>query len=376
MRKAIAVTLFLLCNALGAAAWGNRGHQLVALIGYLNLDPDVRTTVDNLIKGNPCYSEFQKQVSALPAADQNAAIFMLAATWPDRIKLAAPMSKTPYDCQPGLKFDPKDGGVGADGRFSVDIPPAGPEASQNIGYLDNRRHQYWHFIDTPISLDGTTTAPAYPANVLTEWQLLTKALGSDEDACLKSYDLAWVEHLTGDMHQPLHDAEGYSSALPHGDEGGNAVKICSGSGKCDAELHAYWDDLPGSDASLAATLNVGKTMNNQTAPDVATLDLDHPENWVAAATALAKSDAYAPPFDKGVAQVNASDISDGYHNKAEGDMKQQIFLAGHRLAALLNQNLKGQKIGPLASCAGKAQASKPANQTTRRKQQTSSPTTR
>ncbi len=376
MRKAIAVTLFLLCNALGAAAWGNRGHQLVALIGYLNLNPDVRATVDNLIKGNPCYSEFQKAVSTIPAADQNAAIFMLAATWPDRIKLTAPMSKTPYDCQSGFTFNAKDGGVGADGRFSVDIPPSGAAASQNIGYQDDRRHQYWHFIDTPISLDGTATAPAYPANVLTEWQLLTKALGSGEAACLESYDLVWVEHLTGDMHQPLHDAEGYSSALPHGDEGGNAVKICSASGKCNTELHAYWDDLPGSDASLTATLTLGKTMNKQAAPDAATIDLDHPENWAAAATALAKSDAYAPPFNKGVAQVNASNISADYHNKAEGDMKQQIFLAGHRLAALLNQNLKGQKIGPLANCAGKAQASKSTTKTTRKKQQTSGTATR
>jgi hypothetical protein len=31
-------------------------------------------------------------------------------------------------------------------------------------------------------------------------------------------------HLIGDAHQPLHAIELYTSAFPHGDEGGNSIK--------------------------------------------------------------------------------------------------------------------------------------------------------
>jgi hypothetical protein len=338
MRRILAVTLVLFCGVPHASAWGNRGHELVAYIAYMNLDPQIKTKVDKLIQQNPCIEEWKTAVKALPALQQPAALFMLAATWPDKIKLTAD-SKTPYDCPGHPIFDNADGAKGPDGRFSADIPPNTPEASQNTGYGDDRRHQYWHFIDTPLS-DGSATRPAYEPNVLTELNLLSQALGGNEDIALRSYDLLWVEHLTGDIHQPLHDAQRFTTALPNGDEGGNSVAICSGQQKCDAELHAYWDDLPGSDSSLTATITMGSKLNKQKAPDDAAIDINHPEHWVSDAVNLAKSDAYAPPFDASVKQVDRSAITAGYHSQALLDMQRQIFIAGYRLAKLLNNGLK------------------------------------
>jgi hypothetical protein len=292
MRRILAVTLILFCGIPHAKAWGNRGHELVAYIAYMNLDPQTKTKVDALIQHNPCINEWKSDVKTLPAAEQPLALFMLAATWPDQIKLSG------YDCPGHPIFDSKDGANGPDGRFSADIPPDIPEASQNIGYGDDRRHQYWHFIDTPISGDGTATRPVEEPNVLTELILLSQALGAtekDEDIALRSYDLVWVEHLAGDIHQPLHDAQRFTKALPNGDEGGNSVAICSGQQKCRVELHAYWDDLPGSDSSLTATIKMGAKLSEQKAPDDATIDIDHPEHWVSDAVNLATTDAYAPP---------------------------------------------------------------------------------
>jgi hypothetical protein len=69
---------------------------------------------------------------------------------------------------------------------------------------------------------------------------------SDE---IRSYDLSWLLHLVGDVHQPLRATSRFSHAHPNGDEGGNLVKVRCGQHTevfCRAsELHAFWDDLLG-----------------------------------------------------------------------------------------------------------------------------------
>lgn len=339
MRRILTVVLALCFGIPQAYAWGNRGHELVAYIAYTHLDPATQKKVDALIQLNPCYKEWNTSVSSLPAAQQPLAIFMLAATWPDKIKLAAPLSKTPYDCQPGFNFSKTDGAVGKNGRVSVDVAPDVPDASQNIGYTDDRRHQYWHFIDQPMAADGVATQPAGKVNVLTEVELLSTALATKEDPALASYDLVWLEHLTGDLHQPLHDAQRFSTAFPNGDAGGNLVQICPGTTPCREELHGYWDDLPGSDSSLIATIKMGATIDPAAPPADDAIDIDHPENWAASSLALAQSDVYTAPFTPEAKNVDPTAIPAAYKAKAMDDMKQQIVIAGYRLNKMISRGL-------------------------------------
>ena len=66
--------------------------------------------------------------------------------------------------------------------------------------------------------------------------------------------LAWLEHLCGDIHQPLHACTMWSSQYPAGDRGGNEEAI-----RADGyvmRLHAFWDDAMGtSDAYEAIIFN-------------------------------------------------------------------------------------------------------------------------
>jgi hypothetical protein len=339
VRRIFAVVLVLSCALTQANAWGTRGHELVAYLAYIHLDPAVQKQVDALIQLNPCHQEWNKAVSTLPAAQQSAGLFMLAASWPDKIKLAAPVAKVPYDCQPGLVFSKADGAAGATGHFSADIAPDVPEAGRNIGYTDDRRHQYWHFIDMPYAADATPTQPAGKVNVLTQVQLLSAALATHEDASLASYDLVWLEHMTGDIHQPLHNTQRFSAAYPNGDAGANLVKICAGAAPCRDELHAYWDGLPGSDGALSAIMKQGDSFDPKQPPTVDQLDIDHPENWAAGAFEIAKADAYVAPFVPTAKVVDPSAIPASYHARAIADMQQQIVLAGYRLSAMLNRSL-------------------------------------
>jgi hypothetical protein len=59
-------------------------------------------------------------------------------------------------------------------------------------------HKYWHFIDTPFTIDGTAL-PAIPTpNAQERIALFRTVLASTSADPLKSYDLTWLLHLVGD----------------------------------------------------------------------------------------------------------------------------------------------------------------------------------
>lgn len=41
----------------------------------------------------------------------------------------------------------------------------------------------------------------------------------------KSFAIRVLTHVVGDMHQPLHNIELFSKAIPKGDYGGNDIKV-------------------------------------------------------------------------------------------------------------------------------------------------------
>jgi hypothetical protein len=336
MRKLVFTVLITLAFVRNASAWNTRGHEIVAYIAYEQMDSATRAKVDALVQKNPCITEWTADVSSLPANQQSVALFMLSATWPDMIRTAS--GPHAYKCQPGHTFV-------SDGSGGGDIPPPGTAASQNIGFTDTAMHKYWHFIDLPFSTDGTTTTSARHPNALTQIIKLRTALASSEDADLKSYDLAWLTHLVGDVHQPLHDTARFTKnhcvGTPpkcSGDNGGNLVIICT-TPKCKSELHAYWDGLLGSpDASLSSTIRVAKALNAR--PKPAGADSANVNSWVTDGRELAKSHVYIPPIsdDEPGSVVGVPDSA--YHDQAKTLAQSQVLLAGYRLKALVSTALK------------------------------------
>lgn len=328
--KTFLAAVFVLVSASAAAAWNGQGHEIVAYVAYQHLDPATRTKVDALLALSPCFKEWQTAAKAVPAAQRSAAIFMQAATWPDMIKKNKGDGATQYDCQPDLTYV-------SDGTGGGDVPPTGPEASQNIGYTDTARHKYWHFVDTPLSTDGTPTNPPGNPNALTRIVDLSAALGSAEGDDIKSYDLVWIEHLVGDVHQPLHDTSRFTKNDTNGDRGGNAVLICTTPG-CTSELHAYWDDILGSQ-NLKNALKAGKQLNARAKPSGA--ENATPADWVDGGFQLAKNAVYVAPISDDEPGSSPAKPNKTYHTNAKKVAQAQVLLAGYRLAALLNTQLSG-----------------------------------
>ena len=89
------------------------------------------------------------------------------------------------------------------GIRSEDLTAKTPEASQAAA--DSAPRARWHFIDEPFSTDDTPLQQPVPPNAETQIAVFRKTLAdktiSDD---IRSYDLAWLLHLVGDVHQPLH----------------------------------------------------------------------------------------------------------------------------------------------------------------------------
>jgi hypothetical protein len=299
-----------------ARAWDDFGHMEVAAVAYKALTPKTRARVAALLKLNPSYANW---IVGAKAADRERAAFMRAATWADSIK--------------------------SDPRYAADAPTA-PTAGQNVGYADLLRHAYWHFVDQPFSTDGTPLVPAPTPNAATQIPILRAALAADATSDdVKSYDLVWLLHLVGDVHQPLHCVSRYDEAAPAGDRGGNDVKItgdaqppvCDDPRYCPFgppnELHAFFDDIAGS--GYATTPVVDAAARLPAAPTKTAAVRDE-KVWIAEGLDLARTKVYVAPIGAGAGPFA---ITPAYQAAADALGRQRIALAGARLANLLDDAL-------------------------------------
>ncbi len=315
LRSFAALVVSLLLLLPNAGAWNSIGHMTVAYVAYDQLTPDKQARVMQLLALNPNFNVWKGYIKAgTDPALQNRLIFAMAATWPDEIRANT-------------------SGYRQDG----DIPPHTMAATANIGYSDKTQHDYWHFVDVPFSPDGSKL-PAIPApNAMTQIQALRAALASNEPDALKSYDLVWLMHLTGDVHQPLHCTERVTKDAPRGDAGGNGVALTGPI----PDLHGYWDALLGVGDTKNYQLAVNAFASLPTADPAAVKDLTE-QDWVNESSAMAQKDAYTAPIGPLTKPSTPYTIPAGspYATLALADARQRVALAGARLASVLNSELK------------------------------------
>ena len=333
MVKTLRIVLALLIAASFAAlaapvyAWDDFGHMAVSYLAYQKLTPATRARANALLKLNPYYDRW---AAAVPAGlDKDMVIFMLASLWADEIK--------------------SDPAYTSDGSGGGNRPDGSPDAKRNSGYDDHLMHKYRHFIDLPISTDGTPTA-SYDIptpNAQNTIAVFRAVLASNADDPKKSYDLTWLLHLVGDIHQPLHACTRLSSALPTGDDGGNKVTLrCP---DCPAHLHKFWDD------ALGVTTKLSAPPDEKGLPDAASIraivafakTLPRPRRALASKSSEAVWVAESLSADQQTVYPGLVANSDGsfaltpaYVAAAQSVGKLRAALAGARLARLLNRELK------------------------------------
>jgi hypothetical protein len=304
-------------DATPARAWDDFGHMEVAAVAYKSLTTKTRGRVAALLKLNPSYANW---IVGARAADRDRQAFLRAATWADSIK--------------------------ADPAYTAPDLQTAPTAGQNLGYADHLRHAYWHFVDQPFSPDGTALPPAPAPSAATQIPILRAALAaaatSDD---VRSYDLVWLLHLVGDVHQPLHCVSRFDKTDPLGDHGGNNVKITGAAQPpvCDDprycpfgapnELHAFFDDIEGSGYAAAPAEAAADKLPKPDAKGAAVRD---EAVWIQEGFELAQTKVYVPPIGVGDGPFA---VTPAYQAAASALGKQRMALAGARLANLLNDAL-------------------------------------
>ena len=333
--SSILLTLLLPADAL---AWGNTGHEAVAYVAWQQMGTKAQDQALALLKLVPKltsptqktadgFAQWQQELPpGLTTDNQNLFLFMRAATWADSIKHI--------------------------GFMDSDDPPKNDAVDHPMGFGDPASHGYWHFVDKGLTSDHSTVLPTPTPNAAVQIVELRKDLASDTDPKLKAYELVWLLHLVGDVHQPLHGARRFVQSKS--DLGGNSVKISlpaalranflatrpqGAPGSPPAELHAFWDDLPGitSDPSLALKPAAAFAQGLAAAASDAAKNTD-PTQWADNSFAIASKDSYVSPVGPGNAdnQGHAFVMTTGYYSTALSDAKSQIALAGARLAKMLN----------------------------------------
>jgi hypothetical protein len=341
LRAAVCLLLVLTIFSTQASAWSNPGHMAIAGLAYKKLNDATKQRVDELVAKNPMIESWNALIPAsIKGENRRMRLFMIAATWPDQIK-----SAKGYHADGLPLFDNKGNPIldkFGKQRLDENSPPTDGTADNNIGYDDKARHKYWHFIDMAFSQDGATTPAAPDVNAEERINAFRKVL-KDQNASddLKSYDLVWLLHLIGDIHQPLHGAERYIKGKG-GDGGGNGVKIkvCDEDGKCDpGSLHGYWDGIFGSTTDLKQSLTLALKAINQALKTVPAggddLDTDH---WVMESFNAAKTTVYHNPPIAG--NLGVFTITAAYRDNAITLGNIRLALAASRLQKVLETELK------------------------------------
>lgn len=297
----------LLCfgGTMPAYPWNATGHQVVALIAWQRLSPEVQQRIEKLL------------------FDGRYTLRDIAAC-ADQIRGGVP--------RPGARAYPVD-------------PACNIVAGKVAGNTGP-----WHYIDIPLPLKDKNLAAYCPKGdcIVDQIEREEKVLRESNNDAERRQALLFLVHFLGDIHQPLH-------AVERGcDRGGNLERVNFYLGeeeRANEPLHNVWDsamlDWLMRDQKLADEQAVAADLEGR-------IDDDEAAGWSRATVPqiawesyrLAKKKAYRgiPVEDFcGVEHPKpgkATNLTRGYESSGARAVREQLMKAGVRLAAALERNVK------------------------------------
>ncbi len=207
----LAIALF----AVPSYAWNDFGHEVVARIAWQELEPEVRSRVLALFRQAP----------------------------EDSLMHCLDLSREPRgDCgRFAYRLDDAVNSEDAD-RILFERAAYWPDLARD---LDRYNRPTWHYIGWTWrqGTDGSardTDLPVPEPNAVTQLRELALSVADGTGrADKRAIHLAWIFHLVGDVHQPLHAASRVTERPDEreGDRGGNGF----GLDEWNRNLHAFWD---------------------------------------------------------------------------------------------------------------------------------------
>jgi hypothetical protein len=219
------VLLTLVVLPLPASAWNIPGHMLSAAVAYQVLQQENLQTIEKVkavLEKHPWYAnQWQARLQDVPVADHSLVLFMQAGKWADDIRTT-----------------------------------------------NKQRHRaLWHYINWPFKPNGqpanVQTREPEPVNILTAMAENESVVKNENDAERRALALAWLFHLVGDIHQPLHTAQLFTVEYPNGDRGGNEICVRVTQAGQPMDLHRFWDAVITSSSNLIRLRNEATALRNR-----------------------------------------------------------------------------------------------------------------
>lgn len=317
----VAAGMAALCASPIARAWDATGHMQVADIAWSQLTPGAKRQVAAILKaGDPAFR---------PTSDADADVrdaFRRASTFADVIKGDRNTQYESIIADMNLTF------------FKTEKP--------NPANNEHALCKTWHYYDVPVRDKGKHTpedSNALNALALAREKLAGLASSSSHDQKMECWWLYWIEHIVGDLHQPLHCVSSFEFFPEAGDAGGNRLTVTDPD-RPDrpTRLHGYWDagithaiakdradGLPVTYDAITARWRADSSLAPSPA-DSANLNV---EQWIKKGAATADSSVY-----DGLKQGGT--LGADYLPKQITLSRKLAVLAGTRLAAILNGMLK------------------------------------
>lgn len=249
-------------------AWNEEGHRTVALVAERRMSKETREWAESLLRHHP------HGIKSLSDAS----------CWPDQVR-----------DQPEFHRGP------------------------------------WHYLNQPLWLDGEARLVDNPGQGLWALNAATRTVKDRQaSARERAIALAWVIHLVGDLHQPMHAVTGFTETFPEGDRGGNRVVVRLG--KTPTNLHGFWDSAGGlywrgANRQRLGSIVAGITVEYPAGPAA---EVRSPNVWASESYALARDLAYP-----GV--VFGEPLSEDYIARSRACSMQRLALAGYRLGDYLER---------------------------------------
>lgn len=289
-------------------AWNDTGHKVVSRLAWENMTPSTRAKVIALLKAAPQDADLANllRIDSRPPAVREQEFFLRASTWADMMR---------------------------DGKF-----PA-------------RREKYhkssWHYINFFWEQAAPGGAPKdrvdmkpEPENIVERLQYLESFIADTaKEQSQRAIALAWVLHLTGDIHQPLHTSARVTATEPQGDRGGNLFLLDT-TGAQSRNLHSYWDGILNltfrrqpaeSDGAYVNRIAQSISVRCPKAKMQSRLKLGEFEAWSKEGYASAKNAVYPSWLRRHETPSNK------YRKDAYRVAEPALALAGYRLAEMLNR---------------------------------------
>jgi len=187
-------------------------------------------------------------------------------------------------------------------------------------------------------------------NILTALTENESVVKNANDPERKAIALAWLFHLVGDIHQPLHTAQLFTAEYPQGDKGGNEICVRVTQAGQPMDLHRFWDGVITSSSNLtrlrneATALRTRQEFQRSQLTELASTDF---QAWPKESYEIATKIAYRSGGPIGIPKGGIIDcmvatapiFPAGYVANASRIADRRMILAGCRLAHLLTRLL-------------------------------------